>query len=760
MRGDQSPGSLKGDQNRSAATDSQPKQFRIHGMHCAEEVATLKEAVGPLVGGADRLGFDILNRRMTVPPDAPVSVDEVIRAVARTGMRAEVWTPDGGEKRAASFLERWGRVGLASISGLATACGFFSHVWLAGGLRAALEAETVPLLVRVFYGAGVVTGIWYVLPNAWRALQRLRPDMNLLMAVAVTGAVTINQWFEAAVVSFLFTVSLLLESWSVDRARRAIAELMSLAPETARVRHEDGSEEEVPAELVEVGTLFVVRPGERIPLDGRVVEGESSVNQAPITGESRPVEKRPDDEVFAGTINGEGALTIRSTKEAGETTLAHIIQMVSEAQSRRGATEKWVEKFARVYTPVVMGLAILVALAGPLLAGADWMTWLYNALVLLVIACPCALVISTPVSIVAALAAAARQGVLIKGGTFVEAPAHLKAIAFDKTGTLTEGNPTVVEVVPLSGHDEQEVLQRAAAMEASSNHPLAQAICAYAEERAIRPARAESFQIIPGKGATAVFDGRPFWIGSHRFLEERRQETPEVHRRLEEMAAAGRSVVVVGNDHHVCGLIALADTVRPAAPRSLRGLREAGIEHLVMLTGDNEPTAREIASQIGVTEFKSELLPADKVAAIDSLVSEYGYVAMVGDGVNDAPAMARANVGIAMGAAGSDAAIETADIALMSDDLSRLPWLIRHSRRTLAVIRQNIVFSLSVKALFVILTFLGHASLWAAIAADMGASLLVIFNGLRLLTYGRAPEATSQTASRAERPREPAGVQP
>jgi Cd2+/Zn2+-exporting ATPase len=474
-------------------------------------------------------------------------------------------------------------------------------------------------------------------------------------------------------------------------------------------------------------------PGERIPLDGRVVRGTSEVNQAPITGESIPVHKTIGEEVFAGTINGDGALTVECMKPAGDTTLAHIIRMVGEAQSRRAPSEQWVEKFARIYTPAVMALALAVLVVPPLLSGGAWQDWFYRSLVLLVIACPCALVISTPVSIVAALTASARNGVLIKGGLYVEAPARLKVVAFDKTGTLTEGKPTVAEIVPLNGHDDRELVERAAAMETRSGHPMARAIIAYAREHGIRPAPAEEFQVIEGKGATARFNGRRFWLGSHRYLEERGQETEEVHLRLEAMSGAGRTVVAVGNERHVCGLIALADRVRAQAAQTLQELRRAGIERLIMLTGDNQPTAQAIARETGVDDFRAELLPADKVATVGDLVLRYGSVAMVGDGVNDAPALARATVGIAMGAAGSDAAIETADIALMSDDLSKLPWLIRHSRRALAVIRQNIGFSLSVKALFMFLTFAGHASLWAAIAADTGASLLVIFNGLRLL---------------------------
>jgi Cd2+/Zn2+-exporting ATPase len=451
-----------------------------------------------------------------------------------------------------------------------------------------------------------------------------------------------------------------------------------------------------------------------------------------------PVEKQVASDVFAGTINGDGVLEVECTKAAQDSTLAHIIRMVGEAQSRRAPSEQWVEKFARIYTPAIMALALAVLLIPPLVLSGSWQQWLYNALVLLVIACPCALVISTPVSIVAALAAAARQGVLIKGGMYVEAPARLKAIAFDKTGTLTAGKPAVVELVPLSGHDERELLERAAAMEQRSDHPLAVAIVAHARQKRVTPPAAEDFKIIQGKGATARFNGQMYWLGSHRYLEERGQETPEIHAQLESMSGSGRSVVVIGNDQHVCGFVTLADEIRPEAPPTLAELRRQGIEHLIMLTGDNEPTARAIAKQTGIDEFRAELLPADKVKIVEELVAKYGAVAMLGDGVNDAPALARATIGIAMGAVGSDAAIETADIALMSDDLSRLPWLIQHSRRTLAVIRQNISFSLAVKALFVILTFAGWSSLWAAIAADTGASLLVVFNGLRLLQAGPA----------------------
>jgi Cd2+/Zn2+-exporting ATPase len=712
-------------------------RFRVLGMSCADEVVVLKRELGPLAGGEQNLSFDILNGKMTVSAD--VAPGLVVAAVSRTGMKAEPWQDDVALRPASSTWLRSRQAMLTITSGVCTVAGFAWHAWSAGGVSAALGSEGmglalgVPAPSRILYGLGILTGAWHVLPKALLAARRLRPDMNLLMTIAVVGAVAIGEWFEAATVSFLFAVSLALESWSVGRARRAVAALLTLAPPTARRRGADGSEQEVHPSEVIVGDIFAVKPGERVPLDGRVVAGTSGVNQAPITGESLPVTKATGDTVFAGSINGDGALDVECTKLAGDTTLAHIIHMVGEAQSKRAPSEQWVERFARVYTPAVMALALLTLVGPPLLAGGAWGDWLYRALVLLVIGCPCALVISTPVSIVAALAASARNGVLVKGGLYVEAPGRLKAIALDKTGTLTEGQPRVVEVVPMSGHDEAGLLGIVGALEAKSEHPLANAILAHARERGVAPLPAEDFQILQGKGASAQVGGQAYWLGSHRYLEERQQETPDVHAQLEAMADAGRTVVVVGDESHVCGLIAVADRVRPAAAAAVQAMRRQGIEHVVMLTGDNWGTAKAIAQETGVDEVHAELLPADKVKAVEDLVSRYGTVAMIGDGVNDAPAMAQATLGIAMGAVGSDAAIETADVALMSDDLSKVSWLIGHSRRTLSVIRQNIVLSLSVKAVFVVLTLTGHASLWAAIAADMGASLLVIANGLRLL---------------------------
>jgi len=721
----------------------------VHGLDCAEEVRALQAAVGPLVGGEDRLAFDILNGRMTVADNAAhVADDALTAAVARAGMRAErVRTEQPASKvdERRHSLQVW----LTALSGAAVATGFAVHVWLAGGLAEAVrllgghDGQALPLPEIAAYAAAVALGGRYVVVKAWYAARALRPDMNLLMTIAVVGAIAIGEWFEAATVAFLFALSLTLESWSVGRARRAVAALLELAPATVRVLLESGEQRTLPAAEVPVGARFVVHPGERIPLDGRVLAGTTTVDQAPITGESVPVTKTPGSDVFAGTVNGDGAIEAKSTKPAGETTLAHIIRLVGEAHARRAPVEQWVDRFARVYTPAVIALALAVFVVPPLAFGGAWGDWFYRALVLLVIACPCALVISTPVSIVAALAAAARNGVLVKGGAFLEIPARARAIAFDKTGTLTLGTPQVAALVPLDGHTERELLERAAALEARSAHPLARAIVAHAAERGLGVAPAAEVQAIPGKGVAGRYRDRPFWLGSRRYLLELGQETPAVAAAAESLEAQGNTVVAIGNDDHVCGLIALADAVRPEAREALACLHQAGVARLVMLTGDNRPTAEAIARQLGIDEVRAELLPQDKVEAVERLVAEHGVAAMVGDGVNDAPALARASFGVAMGAAGSDAAIETADIALMTDNLVKLPWLIGHARRALAVIRQNIVFAISVKALFVALTFAGLATLWGAIAADVGASLLVVANALRLLSAQGEGDTTS-----------------
>jgi Cd2+/Zn2+-exporting ATPase len=714
------------------------RSYKVRGLDCAEEVAALRQAVGPVVGGVDRLAFDVLNGRMTVANDArDVPGETIVNAVATTGMTAIPWEADSDKREAGRH--RGQQVLFTALSGACILLGLIVHVVLSGGLEQAWKllgshaGQPMPWPEIAAYLAAVLFGGRFVVVKAWYAARSLRPDMNLLMTVAVLGAIAIGEWFEAAIVTFLFALSLVLESWSIGRARRAIAALLDLAPPTVRLLRPDGTEGEVPVAEVRPGDRFTVPAGSRIALDGRVTAGTSAVNQAPITGESVPVEKEPGADVFAGTINGDGTLTVEATKTAEDTTLARIIHMIEAAHARRSPSEQWVERFARVYTPVVMVLAFLVFLVPPLLFGVGWGDWFYRALVLLVIACPCALVISTPVSIVASLAAAARAGVLIKGGAFIELPARLQAIAMDKTGTITRGEPEVVQVIPLSNHTEAELLARAAALEARSTHPLARAVLRYAARKGVAPAPAADVQVLKGKGLTGTFDGELFWLGSHRYVVERGQDSPETANEVKALETNGKTVLVIGNARHVCGLIAVADTIRPEAREVVRRLHAAGVAHVVMLTGDNRATADAIAREVGIVEVHAELLPEDKLRKIEELVAHYGTVAMVGDGVNDAPALARASLGIAMGAIGSDAAIETADIALMTDDISKLPWLVRHSKRVLAIIRQNIVFSLGVKVLFVVLTFAGMASLWGAIAADVGASLLVVMNALRLL---------------------------
>lgn len=713
--------------------------YKIKGMDCAEEISILKKEMGPKVGGEDRLSFDLLNGKMRVDTSASeITDEEVIRSVKQTGMEAipcRDYQNQSQQKQ--SFWSQHGRFVLCTASGIFLVSGFLSHtlhhgIWDALTLTQSARHE-FPFHSLILYCIAMVCGGWYVFPKALYSLKQLQPDMNLLMTVAVFGAIAIGEWFEGATVTFLFAFSLLLESWSVSRARRAIGSLVELSPLTARCKTEANEIEEKPVEEVKIDTIIMVYPGEKIPLDGIIQKGTSQINQAPITGESVPVHKIEGDEVFAGTINEDSTIEFQVTKESSDTTLARIIQLVEEAQSRRAPSEQWVEKFARYYTPAMMFLAIAVALFPPIFVGGDWIAWLYEGLVILVIACPCALVISTPVSIVAGLTAAARQGVLVKGGIFLEQPAKLEAIAFDKTGTLTYGKPIVQEIMPMNGKTEEEVLVTASALESHSDHPLARAIMQKVKEKNLSYESAKEFTLLKGKGAEGLVDGNTVWIGSHRLLHEKNLENSELHNKIEEIEDTGHSVVVLGDDHTIWGLVSIGDEVRDTAKSVIQDLQNLGIKELLMLTGDNQGTAKAISDSIGMTEYKAEMLPEDKVEAVEQLVKQYKTTAMIGDGVNDAPAMARSSMGIAMGAAGTEAAIETADIALMSDDISNIPWLIKHSRRTLAIIKQNIIFALGVKSLFLILAFMGLATLWMAIAADMGASILVIFNALRLL---------------------------
>ena len=523
------------------------RAFRIRGMDCADEVAVLKRAVGPIVGGEDRLSFDLLQGKMGVEGLSEVPLASIQDAVAKTGMRAETWDDRPLDQDGENAWQRHGRTSTTAASGGLVASGLVVHAVIVGGVTAALTGtepgfgDGVPPLARSLYALAILSGVWFVVPRAWYAARTLRPDMNLLMTIAVAGAVGIGEWFEAATVAFLFSLSLALESWSVDRARRAVAALLELSPSTVRLVTADGNRD-VSARDAAIGSVFLVKPGERVPLDGDVRAGQSQIDEAPITGESLPVPKETGSSVFAGSINGDGALEVVSTKPADDTVLANIIRLVRQAQSRRAPSEQWVSRFARVYTPAVFVFAIAVFLLPPLLLGGAWEGWAYRALVLLVIGCPCALVISTPVSIVASLTAAARQGVLIKGGVFVETPARLATVAFDKTGTLTEGSPAVIKVVTEDGQSEERLLAIAASLEAHSTHPLARAIVAHAHAQGVSPGAVQDFQVLPGRGATGWVDGRQYWVGSHRYLEERGQASKDVHATLEALSIGGRTV--------------------------------------------------------------------------------------------------------------------------------------------------------------------------------------------------------------------------
>lgn len=591
----------------------------------------------------------------------------------------------------------------------------------------------------ICFATATLSGGALVFPAAWKALLKFKLDMNVLMTVAVIGAWIIGEHAEAAAVVFLFALSEWLEGLSAERARNAVRSLMSLTPDTALRKSADGEIEEIQASSVQEGDLILVRSGQRIPLDGEVTSGRSAVNQAPITGESVPVEKETGDDVYAGTVNGEGSLEVKVTKLAADSTLSRITRLVEEAESSRAPTQRFVDKFASIYTPLVFVAAILTALIGPLLLGGEWQPWIYKALALLVIACPCALVIATPVSIVSGLTALARRGVLVKGGTHLEALGKLKALAVDKTGTITAGKPRVVALKSLAEETEARVLALAASIDSHSEHPIARAVVEHAEGRKVSIPASTNYQSVPGQGAEAEIDGSSYFVGNHRLVHASGLCGEDLEKKLGEVESKGLSLAVLARQPHgeapgeVLGLISIGDALRPDAQRALAALHEAGLKRIVMLSGDNQRTVDAIAQEAGLDEAFGDMMPEDKVTKLREMIDRHGQVGMIGDGVNDAPALAIASVGIAMGAIGSDTAIETADVALMKDDLGKLAEAIHLGKRTLGMIRFNIAFALLVKAVFLVLTFAGHATLWMAILADTGATLLVIVNSLRLL---------------------------
>jgi Cd2+/Zn2+-exporting ATPase len=560
------------------------------------------------------------------------------------------------------------------------------------------------------------------------ALRHGKLNINALMTVAVTGAFVIGQWPEAAMVMALYAIAELIEARSVDKARNAIKGLLALSPQEATVQQADGQWAVVAVQQIALGSTVRIRPGERVPLDGTVIQGNSAINQAPVTGESIPVDKAVGDPVFAGTINETGELTFKVTAMATDTTLARIIEAVEQAQGTRAPTQRFVDRFAAIYTPVVFLVAVAVAVLTPWFMDLTWLQALYKALVLLVIACPCALVISTPVTVVSALASAARRGILIKGGTYLEDARKVRVIALDKTGTITEGKPKLVVWDAIKGERER-VAQLAGSLASRSDHPVSQAISKGLEVQALE---LESFEALPGRGVRAVCQGQAYVLGNHRLIEERGQCDSALEAKLLEQEQAGHSVTLLASDQGVLALFAVADTIKESSRQAVAELKALGVLP-VMLTGDNSATAKTIATQAGIEEARGNLLPQDKLQAIESLQQEHGMTAMTGDGINDAPALAKAGIGIAMGGAGTDTAMEAADVVIMNDDLRRIPELIRLSRKTHAVLWQNISLALGIKAVFLVMAVFGNASMWMAVFADMGASLLVVANGLRLL---------------------------
>jgi Cd2+/Zn2+-exporting ATPase len=708
-------------------------EYTIEGMDCADCARTIEKAVGRLPGvGTASVNFG--TARLVVAEAQPLSPNlnaAIEHTVSAAGYRA---TP--ARKREAlqqiPFWRRERRVLTTAVGAAAAAVGFV--LWLLGA---------APWLVNALFAVTVIVSGYGFARAGLLAARSGRADMNLLMTVAAIGAAALGDWGEAATVVLLFAFGGTLQAFTLEKTRGAIRALMDLSPATATVRRPDRAgglpvmrEMRLPVEEVLPGETVLVGPGERLPLDGVILEGTSQVDQAPITGESVPVEVSPGAHVYAGTINGPGHISLRVEHAANDTTLAHIIHMVEDAQGRRAPSQQFVDRFSAIYTPLVIIGALLVAVVPPLLFAQPFGDWFYRALVLLVIACPCALVISTPVSIVAAIGAATRRGVLIKGGATLETLGRVRSVAFDKTGTLTEGRPRVVSVHALDG-DDAALLALAGAVEARSEHPLARAVVheARAHRNGSQALEATGFMSLPGLGARAEVNGETVYVGNARLFEERGILLDGAGPTLEGFYEQGNTAVLVGTQTRVLGVIALADTPRQAAKDAVEKLRRAGVRQVAMLTGDNPRTAAAISRQVGVDTFHAGLLPADKLEAIKRMSIESGPVAMVGDGVNDAPALAAADVGIAMGVAGTDAALEVADVALMSDDLSRLDYAVRLSRETLKTIRQNIGVSLGVKAVALALATLGTLPLWGAIAADMGVSLLVTLNGMRLLTY-------------------------
>jgi Zn2+/Cd2+-exporting ATPase len=699
-------------------------RFRLVGLDCADCAAKLGRQIAAMPGvqGADvdfgtavlRIGYD----------GAETDTTRLAQAVRSAGYSVEL---EEGETGPALPPATWWQTN-GQVTGLIASGALIAVGYVLEALRLTGGASSAAAVVFVLAAAagGTLTA-----RRAWGSLKARSLDMNVLMALAVIGALALGDFAEAAVVIFLFSIGQYLETRALARTRASIRDLIDLTPPVARVRR-GGREVELSPDEAVVGDILVVKPGERIALDGVVSSGASAVDESPITGESVPVAKAAEDAVYAGTLNGSGLLEVEVTRVAADSTLARVVFLVEEAQAARAPSQQLVDRFTRYYTPIVVVGAVAIAVLPPLLGLGSFTAWLYRALVVLVVSCPCALVISTPVAIVSAITRATRDGLLVKGGAYLEAAARIRVVALDKTGTLTVGRPQVTQVLPMREADPARVLEIAAAIEVGSTHPLAEAVLRAHGSRPLASA-ATGLVDVAGRGLEATVGGVRYGLGSPAFAIDEDALDLAAEERVHQLEEDGNTVLVLFADGGVAGLIAAADEVRPEAATVVAALRAGGVRHVVMLTGDNDRTASAIASLAGVTEHRARLLPEDKVEAVNELRERYGAVAMVGDGVNDAPALAASDLGIAMGAAGSDTALETADVALMSPDIAGLPGLFDLGRRTVSNIRANVVFSIATKAIVLVLAVVGYAPLWLAVFADMGVSLLVTLNGLRLL---------------------------
>jgi len=692
-------------------------RVRIEQMDCPteERLITDKLARQP---GIEALQFNLMQRVLTIR-HRPETLEPALQAIRELGFTPQLEGGDGQHLPAEPVAEGlpWRLIG-AGVAAFAAELVHFTDS----------APEWVVALIAL--GAILTAGL-DVYKKGWIALKNLNLNINALMSIAVTGAVLIGQWPEAAMVMVLFAIAERIEAKSLDRARNAIRGLLALTPEQATVRQADGSWQALEVGQVSIGSVVRVRPGERIGLDGQVTEGNSTVDQSPITGESLPVEKTLGDTLFAGTINQGGALEYQVSAAASNSALSRIINAVEEAQGALAPTQRFVDRFARIYTPLVFLLSLAVAVVPPLLLGGAWFEWVYRALVLLVVACPCALVISTPVSIVSGLAAAARKGILVKGGVYLENGRHITHLALDKTGTLTHGKPVQTDYLALAD-DTEGYRQLAASLAARSDHPVSLAVASAAQQQGVELLDVQGFEALAGRGVCGAIAGQRYQLGNHRLLEELGLCTAEIEKRLDELERQGKTVIVLSDDARALALFAVADTLKDSSREAIASLHAMGVK-TVMLTGDNQHTAQAIATQVGIDEARGDLLPTDKLATVEKLLEQKGMVAMVGDGINDAPALARADVGFAMAAIGTDTAIETADVAIMDDDLRKIPAFIRLSQQTAAILKQNILLALGIKAIFLAMTVTGHATMWMAVFADVGVSLLVVFNGLRLL---------------------------